>query len=176
MLNKHSLLLLHNALVLPHINYCCLIWGFTYPSYLNKIETLQKRVIRIIDQQHRLAHSDPIFKSPYTLKAKDIAKQQLITVMHKKRTGDLPKELDELFTLSNTPTITTRTKQHFNETFIGKLYGTKIATWVGPRIWNTIIAPHIALTDIRTLTKQSIKKHTKNSFLQEYNYYGFQTP
>ena len=91
MLNKHSLLLLHNALVLPHINYCCLIWGFTYPSYLNKIETLQKRVIGIIDQQHRLAHSDPIFKSLNILKAKDIAKQQLITVMHKKTHWRPPK-------------------------------------------------------------------------------------
>ena len=39
-LNKHSLLLLYNALVLPHISYCCLIWVFTYPSYLKKIETL----------------------------------------------------------------------------------------------------------------------------------------
>jgi len=62
-LNKHLLLLLYNALVLPYISYCCIVWGFTYPTYINKIEILQKRVIRIIDNQHRLAHSDPIFKT-----------------------------------------------------------------------------------------------------------------
>ena len=70
-LNKHSLLLLYNALVLPHISYCCLIWGFTYPSYLKKIETLQKRVVRTIDYQDRLAHSDPIFNNLNILKVKD---------------------------------------------------------------------------------------------------------
>ena len=56
-LNKQSLLLLYNTLVLQYINYCCFIWGFIYQNYISKIELLQKRVVRIIDNQHRLAHS-----------------------------------------------------------------------------------------------------------------------
>ena len=168
-LNKHSLLLLYNALVLPHISYCCVIWGFTYPSYLKKIETLQKRVIRMIDYQDRLAHSDPIFKTLNILKVKDIAKQQLITVMHKKFTRVLPTELDALFTLSNTPAIATRTRRHFIETFSEQLYGTRVATWVGPRLWNSIITPHMSITDLRTTSKECIKTFAKKSLLLEYN-------
>ena len=168
-LDKHSLLLLYNALVLPYINYCCLVWGFAFPSYLNRIEILQKRAIRVIDGQHRLAHSDPIFKSLEILKVKDIAKQQLLTVMHKKFIGGLPTEIDALFTLSDPPSITTRTLRHFNETFSAKLYGTKIATWAGPRLWNSIITPHMSITDLRTASKHCIKTFTKRIFLLDYN-------
>ena len=85
-LDKHCLTLLYNSLVLPYINYCCLIWGFTFPSYLLKIELLQKRAIRILDNQHRIAHTAPIFRELKILKVGDIPKQQLMVLMHRKYT------------------------------------------------------------------------------------------
>ena len=168
-LNKQSLLLLYNALVLPYISYCCLVWGFTYPTYINKIEILQKRVVRIIDNQHRLAHSDPIFKDLSILKIKDIARHQLITIMHNKLTENLPIEVNALFTLSNVPNIITRHSRHFVEPFSEKLYRTRIASWIGPRLWNTFITPHISLPDLRIASKNYIKKHTKKLLVQSYN-------
>ena len=123
----------------------------------------------MIDYQDRLAHSDPIFKTLNILKVKDIAKQQLITVMHKKFTRVLPIELDALFTLSNTPAIATRTRRHIIETFSEQLYGTRVATWVGPRLWNSIITPHMSITDLRTTSKECIKTFAKKSLLLEYN-------
>ena len=169
LLNKQSLLLLYNALVLPYINYCCVVWGFTYPTYMNKIEILQKRVIRIIDSQPRLAHSDPIFKSLNILKLKDIARQQLIMVMYRKFNGNLPIDVDALFSLSKYPSIITRNRHHFNETFSGKLYGTIIASWIGPRLWNSIIAPHLSIVDLKNISKEYIKSHTKQHFFLSYN-------
>jgi len=168
-LNKHSLLLLYNALVLPYISYCCIVWGFTYPTYINKIEILQKRVVRIIDNQHRLAHSDPIFKTLNILKVKDIARQQLITVIHKTFNGSLATELDALFIFANTPYITTRHRRHFNEIFTEKLYRTRVASWIGPRLWNSVITPHISEMDLRVTSKDRLKKFTKERFLMSYN-------
>ena len=126
-------------------------------------------MIRIIDNQHRLSHSDPIFKSLNILKVKDIAKQQLLTVMHKKIIGGLTKEIGALFSLSNTPSIVTRTRRHFNEMFSAKLYGTRIPTWVGPRLWNSLITPHMSVSELRTSSKDSIKAFIKKSFLEDYN-------
>ena len=37
-----ELLLLYNTLVLPHINYCALIWGMNYQSNISKLLILQK--------------------------------------------------------------------------------------------------------------------------------------
>ena len=156
-LNKQSLILLYNSLVLPYINYCCLVWGFTFQTYIRKIEILQKRIIRIIDDKHRLAHADPIFRSLNMLKVIDIAKQQLISVMHRKIIGTLPSELNNLFSLSNIPSIT-RHKSHFNETFSRKLYRTRVASWTGPRLWNSCIAPHFSIADLKITSKRMYQK------------------
>ena len=166
-LNKQSLLLLYNSLILPYINYCCLVWGFTYQTYVNKIEILQKRIVRIIDNQHRLAHSNPIFKTLNILKTRDLARQQLISVMHRKITGNLPKEIGDLFILSDVQNIT-RSVRHFEEKFTRKLYCTRTASWQGPRLWNAKIAPHFSLTEVRNASKTNIKKHVKTQFLVAY--------
>ena len=47
-LNSDQLKLIYNALLLPHIQYCSLVWGFTFDTYTNKIVLLQKRAARII--------------------------------------------------------------------------------------------------------------------------------
>ena len=166
-LNKQSLILLYNSLVLPYINYCCLVWGFTFQTYIRKIEILQKRIIRIIDDKHRLAHADPIFRSLNMLKVMDIAKQQLISVMHRKIIGTLPSELNYLFSLANTQSIT-RHKSHFNETFSRKLYRTRVASWTGPRLWNSCIAPHFSIADLKITSKECIKRHAKKQFILAY--------
>ena len=166
-LNKQSLLILYNSLILPYINYCCLVWGFTYQTYVKKIEILQKRIVRIIDSQHRLAHSNPIFKTLNILKARDIARQQLITVMHKKVTGNLPKEIGDFFPLSDVQNIT-RAVRHFKETFTRKLYRTRTPSWQGPRLWNAKIAPHFSMAEVRNLSKTNIKKHAKKQLLLAY--------
>ena len=61
-LHSSHLLLLYNSLILSHINYCCLLFCNTYSSHIHEIEKLQKRAVRLIDGQARLAHSSPIFK------------------------------------------------------------------------------------------------------------------
>ena len=168
LLNTKSLLLLYNALVLPYINYCCLVWGFTYPSYLRKLEILQKRVVRIIDNQHRFAHSDPIFQKLKLLKVQDIARQQLIIVMFRRFNKTLPAELCDLFTLADTPHIPLRNRRDFVEIFTEKLYRTRTPSWIGPRIWNSIITPQFDVERKTAMTKGQIKAICKNHFLQTY--------
>ena len=50
-ISSKELLLLYNSLVLPHINYCALIWGNNYSIRTFKIVKLQKRALRIIDKK-----------------------------------------------------------------------------------------------------------------------------
>ena len=56
-LGRKELLLLYNTLLLPHINYCNLVWGINYPTNLHKIQILQKRAVRVI---LGLGYSDPV--------------------------------------------------------------------------------------------------------------------
>ena len=167
-LDKKSLLLLYNSLVLPYINYCCVVWGFTFHTYVNKIDILQKRIIRIIDNQPRLAHSEPIFKSLQLLKVKDFAKQQLILIMHRHLTGNLPTSMLNLFSLARQQTINMRNRRHFQEIYTAKLYRTRTVSWYGPRLWNEILSSHFSITELANSSKEKIKKHVKLQFINGY--------
>ena len=48
-------ILLYNSLILPHINYCIMAWG--YQS--NRMFKLQKRAIRIVAKSKYNAHPEP---------------------------------------------------------------------------------------------------------------------
>ena len=62
------LVMLYNTLILPHINYCILAWG--YQS--DKILLLQKKCLRVITGSKFFAHSDPLFKAIGFLKVEDL--------------------------------------------------------------------------------------------------------
>ncbi len=56
--------LIYNSLVLPHLNFGILIWGFK----CEKLTKLQKRVYRILSLSKYNAHSEPLFKKNQTAK------------------------------------------------------------------------------------------------------------
>ena len=59
---RYILLLMYNTLILPHVNYCIEIWGNTYPSHLEPILLLQKKIVRFITFSDFHAPSAPLFQ------------------------------------------------------------------------------------------------------------------
>ncbi len=53
---------LYNSLILPHINYCLMIWGYQ----CNRITKVQKKAVRIISVSKYNSHTEPLFKSSVT--------------------------------------------------------------------------------------------------------------
>ena len=51
-----------NAYILPHLDYCCTIWGYSTNESLNQIFKFQKRAARIILDQPYDAPSAALFK------------------------------------------------------------------------------------------------------------------
>ena len=62
------LLTINNSVILLHLNYCILAWG--YDS--KRLYKLQKKSLRIINKSPYLAHIDPMFIKYIVLKVKDI--------------------------------------------------------------------------------------------------------
>ena len=60
--------LLYNSLILPHLNYNIMAWGFN----THRIMTLQKKTLRIITLSKYNAHAEPLFKQLNLLKMEDI--------------------------------------------------------------------------------------------------------
>lgn len=168
-LDQKHLLLLYNALCLPYINYCCLIWGHSQPTLLARINKIQKKVVRVIDGQHRLAHTAPIFVKLNLLKISDIAVQQSIILMYNVLIQNVPLMIRSLFTLQDVATgHRTRSIRHFQEPFSAKLYATRTLSWIGPRLWNTKIAPTFPYILTVHETKNAIKKYVKAQSIAAY--------
>jgi hypothetical protein len=84
--------MLYNSLILPHINFCVLAWGYN----CSRIVKLQKKAVRIVSLSKYNAHSEPILKSLKLLKVTDILKLQLLKLYFKFQNNMLPDYLQTL--------------------------------------------------------------------------------
>ena len=82
-LPQSVLLQIYNALLLPYIQYCAIIWGNSSHNVLNNILTIQKRAVRNICMRDARAHTAPLFKKLSILKITDIYTQQVSNFMYK---------------------------------------------------------------------------------------------
>ena len=65
------LLTLYNTLILPHFHYCLLLWGSSIKEN-HPLHLLQKKAVRIINNSHYIAHTEPICKVHRLLKLPDM--------------------------------------------------------------------------------------------------------
>ena len=68
---QNIMLAIYNSLILSHINYAILAWGYQF-DWIYKIQ----KAIRAITRSKYNAHTEPIFKELNLLKIEDIYKIQ----------------------------------------------------------------------------------------------------
>ena len=71
-LNKSVLLNLYYSFAYPYFIYCNHVWGNTYPTNLNKMVVLQKKLIRIVTCSPYRAHSKPLLVANKVLSVHEI--------------------------------------------------------------------------------------------------------
>ena len=92
----HVLRILDNSLILPHLQYGILTWGFC----LGMLQKLQKRSVRIITRSKYNAHTDPMYKSLNLLKLKDLFELSVFKIYFKFKHYLLPVYILNMFTES----------------------------------------------------------------------------
>lgn len=177
-LNKDLLLLLYNALILPHLTYCSVIWGSNFKTNLIPLVTMQKRAIRLITNSNYLAHTSSLFRELRLLKLHDIVAHQILLVLHDFLYDRLPLSLSSKLSLHE-PSHSTRRKYHFSErisssegSYISNYRITKYRQHVlfcrGPVLWNSIITPKIPDLKNIPVSKTFFKKCLKIIFIDSY--------
>lgn len=167
-IDSKSAYILYNTLVLPHLNYCCMIWGINYRSHLIKLITLQKRAVRLIDNIHLPQSSQPTFKRYKILRLEDIAKSQMLILMHKFLIKQLPEAFDSLYSIRQRQEHNTRQQSHLNQPFSNRNYRLSTSTCIGPRLWNDICAEMFPLISDIPNSKHIIKNIIRNHFIDLY--------
>ena len=92
--------MLYNTLILPHLNYCLIVWGFDS----SRILLLQKRAVRTITNSWYRTHTTPIFKSLNILKINDLYWLMVLKFYYKLENKLLPSYFDE-FIPKNQPVV-----------------------------------------------------------------------
>jgi len=138
-LPEHILLLLYNALILPHLNYCIILWGCCNNYLLDRLYKLQKRAVRIITNSFYLSHSKPLFIKLNILPIYQLYEYNLGIFMYSFHKQLLPKLFDSLFIQnSDVHNYDTRSKSHLRVTYGRTHFSHTIITYKGPILWNNL--------------------------------------
>ena len=78
-----------NSLILPHFHYCLLLWGSSIKEN-HLLHLLEKKAVRIIDNSHYIAHTEPICEVHRLLKLPDMFLIALWKFYHKLINNKLP--------------------------------------------------------------------------------------
>ena len=80
----HIKKILYNSLIVPHINYCIMAWGF---------ESNRKIKLQITTLSNYISHTETLYKQLSLLKVDDILKLQQLKFYYEYLHNDLPRYL-----------------------------------------------------------------------------------
>ena len=83
LLNKSSLHILYNSLLIPYLTYCTEVRGNTYKTHLKPLFPKQKKAIQIVNKARYLEHTDALVKTLNTLPLLSLIKLITAIFMYK---------------------------------------------------------------------------------------------
>src|SRR5271165_6239916 len=72
MLPIHVKTLIYRTMIVTHLTYCNIVWGFASKTLLNRLRLLQKRALRLLTLSHYLTPTSPLFRNLNLLKLDDM--------------------------------------------------------------------------------------------------------
>ena len=157
LLNLKSMINLYYGLIYPHLDYCVRIWGNTYPTHLDRLVILQKRVLRIMCFERAFSHTTPLFGNCKILKLLDLVKFRTACYVYKNY---------EILNHRPHHNYLTRqsVSQNLNSAFQRLTLTQHSIYYCGPQIWNEIP------DDIKSLPRfDQFRKSYKSYLLSLYN-------
>ena len=147
---------LYYSLIYPHLLYAIEVWGSADATCINKLNVLQKRVVRLITysdirrSDFSFPPSDPLFYRENLLKVPDIFRMRMAKFIYNCLNKTNPSNFHSWFTLSSN-VHSHRTRSQYidiensitsNNLFIPLArtshYGLKLTKVYGPKLWNKL--------------------------------------
>ena len=145
---------LYYTLVHPYLNYCNLVWGGTYPTHLNHLIVMQKRILRIIFQRSYLDHTNPLFFESGILKINDLYKYNLSKFMFLNQNNPI---------FQNNSNYNTRNQNSLIPQFQRLTNTQHSVNFQGPHFWNQL-PPYIRNSNSLSIFQKNVKKFYLTSY------------
>jgi len=138
-LSSSSLIKLYNSFVLPHINYCNILWGSVPPTVIKKLVITQKKAIKIALKVPRTTATETIFSQSKLKTIGGIHKIQVSIFMYKYENNLLPKCFCNKYSKINSlHQYDTRQKDlYYHELCCTNRFKSSLY-YKGPKLWNTL--------------------------------------
>ena len=164
-LPQNTLRLIYTSLVLPHLQYGILNWGFNR----GRIYKLQKRAVRYITNSRYNSHTTPIFNELKLLKLEDIFKIALLKFHFKYENNQLPLYFSDMFLPQNVDhNHDTRQRDHDRPQRPHKSSSDKTIRYFMPTFLEDI--PDDILEKTQTHSLQGYVAYAKYIFLNNYTF------
>ena len=167
LLSERELLLLYNTLILPHLNYCAMIWGRNYPTNIKRVITLQKRAIRIIDKKPYFYPTNNLFIKHKILKFTDIVREQCTLILLSYLNNTLPDPIAEMFKYQDD--TNTRYPKHFFIPMARTNYRIFSLSCSAPKIWHDLVGSIFKRINDVPRSKSTLKKYVREYMINEYH-------
>ena len=157
-------IILYNTLILPHINYCIMAWGYKGTRLLK----IQKKTVRIITLSGYSSHSEPLFKQLNMLKIADQLRLQELKFYFKYIHKNLPAYLLDWEFVSNVNIHLhdTRTSSKIHTVRTKHEFAKKCLKYNLPHIINA--TPAIVVEKIQTHSLRGFTTYAKQFLIQKY--------
>ncbi|KAI8499245.1 hypothetical protein Bbelb_230090 [Branchiostoma belcheri] len=90
-----------NALIIPHIDYCCSVWGNTTQNNIRRLQVVQNRAARLALGCDRDAHVDTMLKTLGWLTVRDRIQQRSLVTFKRIMLTKQPKALYDKITFQS---------------------------------------------------------------------------
>lgn len=151
---------MYNTLVLPHLDYCCTLWGNSGKNKIQRLQKIQNRGMRIVLQSHPRTHIKDMLGELRWLSVKQRILFLNCVFIFKILNGLTPSYL--------TPLLSQTTHQHrsrastLNNLFVQRAHPRSLTT-TGTALWNSL---PVCIRSLPKLTsfKGACAKHIALSF------------
>ena len=158
-LPSQTLRTLYYSLIYPYLNYGNVIWGNTYPSRIESIRKLQKKIIRIISFSDFRDHTSPLFKNLSILPIDDLNNEATALFAFKFFRKALPETFNHFFKSNDYfHSHNTRSSTKIHKEQARTNYKKISVKFKGGEIWNNL-PTSIKNSKSLELFKKKIKKY-----------------
>ena len=163
MLPYAALRSLYFCLIHSRLQYAIEAWGNS--NSLHKLQRVQKRAIRVINNKKFRHRTDPLFKRNNILKVSDLYKLHVFSFMHDLVNNKLPGSFDEFIPMTNKSNydITTRQSNRLYLTRPRTTFSSKLPNHNFAKIWN-----EFDITYQQYKPKDKAKKRIRKQFIHSY--------
>ena len=100
LISTETMLRLYKAFILPHFCYCSMVWHFSSKQDSDKLDLLNKRILRFIFKDFNSKYNNFLTKRAGTANFKDKRLQNMIlTILKRPHFADYPIYLKDIFRL-----------------------------------------------------------------------------